>query len=89
MHAVAAVASFLAISWPVSVLVDRTMHASGKRERRASTIGAAAVTSPTETAWTQILGVPCWISDAASVETFPNLAARLRRYFPVRSILAP
>ena len=50
MWAVAAVTSFRAISWPVSVLVERTMHAAGKRERRAVTMGAAAVTSPTETA---------------------------------------
>ena len=43
---------------PVSVLVERTRQTPGKRARRASTIGAAAVTSPTKTAWIQIRGVP-------------------------------
>jgi len=50
MIAVAFITRLRAMSWPVSVLVDRTMHASGRRSRRAVTMGAAAVTSPTETA---------------------------------------
>ncbi len=64
------------------------MQAPGKRERSDATIGAAAVTSPTETAWTQIRGAPV-IREGASREKRPNLGPRLFRYFPVRSILAP
>jgi len=77
-----------AISWPVSVLVDSTMHAPGRAARRAATIGAAAVTSPTDTAWIQIRGEPFMAARRAGGIT-PNLGPMLRRYLPVRSIRPP
>ena len=64
------------------------MQAPEKRERSDATMGAAAVTSPTETAWTQIRGIPA-IREAVSWFKRPNLGPKLFRYLPVRSILAP
>ena len=50
--------------------------------------GAAAVTSPTDTAWTQIRGVPSRTSKPAGA-TRPSFPPMLFRYFPVRRILNP
>ena len=58
MNAVAWGISLRAMAWPVSVPVERTILAWGSFPLRAATMGAAAVTSPTETAWTQIRGRP-------------------------------
>ncbi len=56
MKAVACGMSLRAMDCPVSVPVERTMHAPGSFSLSIATIGAAAVTSPTETAWSHIRG---------------------------------
>ena len=56
MNAVAWGINLRAMAWPVSVPVEKTMPAWGSLPLRAATMGAAAVTSPTETAWIQIRG---------------------------------
>jgi hypothetical protein len=84
---VAETAILRAISWPVSVLVENTMQASGKYVLKSATMGAAAVTSPTDTAWIHILGEP-FISLKILLSTNPNFGPRLFLYFPVHIILA-
>ena len=86
MKDVAPVTILLAMSWPVSVLVESTMQASGKCVLKEATIGSAAVTSPTETACIHILGLP-FISAKVEDRTRPNFGPMLFLYFPVSAIL--
>ena len=58
MKAVAWGIRLRAMVCPVSVPVERRILARGSFPLRAATMGAAAVTSPTETAWIQIRGWP-------------------------------
>ena len=86
MKDVAEVTILRAISWPVSVLVESMIQASGKCLLREAKTGAAAVTSPTDTACIHIRGDPC-ISSKISGLMNPNFGPRLFLYFPVKIIL--